>query len=258
MQHTVEPKIDITFIIEPFTEMNVKDSIFDVIQRLVDSIQHNTLLNYEVLFAANENNWNEESSDKIKELLVVKSESKADYQYIPFEIFTNTLFDSELYNTLCKKAKGEYICIVSPCDYLPQNFSLHLLNKYVSVKHSGIVGISDLSIEYNNTFFAPLTDSTNENFELVLQPKDYSINQTCFFSKDVFHTIGAFDEKINLGSLCVKQYCLRANYMGFHNYYLSEITKTTIFNESYKLSFHSELGMSDMISSRNFYIPVLY
>jgi hypothetical protein len=258
MQHNVEPKIDITFIIEPLRKTNVKKHIFDFIKRLVGTMQQNTLLNYEVLAVATDYDWSEDDKSKLKELLVVESNAKADYQYIPFEVLTIPLFHSRIYNTLCKKAKGDYICILSAYDYFSHNFSLHLLNKYVSIKHSGIVGISDLSIEYNNTFFAPLSDSTNDNFELVLQPKDYIINQTCFFSKDVFHTVGAFDEERNLDSLCVKQYCLRANYMGLHNYYLPDLTKTTIFDESYQPCYNAELGISDMISNRNFHIPVLY
>jgi hypothetical protein len=266
LEQNEEPKIDITFIIEPFWDMSFRDNIFEIVKRLIDTVQQNTLLNYELLAITSTYEWEEEDNDKLKELLVIKSESKVDYQHIPFEVLTCNFFDitqykndfSKCYNILCKQAKGNYICIVNPYDYLPHNFSLHLLNKYVSIQHSGIVGLCDLSIHYNNTSFSALSDNTNENFELVLQPKDYIVNGTVFFSKDMFHTVGAFDEERFLGHSCIIQYCLRAKYMGFHNYYLPDLTKTTITDETFQPCFNTELGINDMISNRNFHIPILY
>lgn len=264
--HTSTNSIDITFIIEPFWDMSFRDNIFEIVKRLIDTVQQNTLLNYELLAITSTYDWEEEDNDKLKELLVIKGEKKADYQHIPFEVLTCNFFDitqykndfSKCYNILCKQAKGDYICIVNPYDYLPHNFSLNLLNKYVSIQHSGIVGLCDLSIHYNNTSFSALSDNTNENFELVLQPKDYIVNGTLFFSKDMFHTVGAFDEERLLGTYSITQYCLRAKYMGFHNYYLPDLTKTTLNSELFPIYSLSVLGINDMISNRNFHIPILY
>ena len=264
--HTYTNSIDITFIIKPFWDMSFRDNIFEIVKRLIDTVQQNTLLNYELLAITSNYDWEEEDNEKLKELLVIKGEKKADYQYIPFDVITCNFFDisqykndyAKCYNILCKQAKGDYICIVNPYDYLPHNFSLHLLNKYVSIQHSGIIGLCDLSIHYNNTSFSALSDTTNENFELVLQPKDSIVSETVFFSKDIFHTVGAFDEERLLGAYTINQYCLRAKYMGFHNYYLSELIKTTITYETFQPCFNTELGINDMILNRNFYIPILY
>lgn len=269
MQNIIEQgatKIDITFIIEPSETISFRDNIFDIVNRLVSTIQENTIINYELLAITNTYAWDESDNEKLKELLVVKGEKKADYQNIPFEVITYNSFDlkensndyAKYYNILCKAAKGDYICIVSPYDYLPHNFSIHLLNKYATIHHSGIVGLSDISMEYNNTSFSVLQDETSERFEVVLLPKDSVINQTCFFSKDVFHIVGAFDENRFLSHSAIKQYCLRANYMGLHNYYLPDLTKTTIFNDTYKPLIQLELGLEDMFAKRNFHIPLLY
>lgn len=259
-------KIDITFIIEPFWTMSFRDNIFDIVNRIVATIQQNTLLNYELLAITSTYDWDESDNEKLKELLVVKGEKKADYQKIPFEVMTYNFFDrkqyindfAKCYNIMCKAAKGDYICIVSPYDYLPHNFSLHLLNKYVSIQHSGIIGLCDISMEYNNTSYSVLQDETHENFELVLLPKDSVIPQTCFFSKEMFHTIGAFDEERKLGHSCIVQYCLRAKYMGFHNYYLPDLAKTTILDDTFQPSFQLQLGIDEMKNNRNFHIPILY
>jgi len=185
--------------------------------------------------------------------------SKLTVQIVDYD---NQVSDAVAYNSLFNKANNEYICIFNDNVFLQEHWLTELIYYYEYIQNSGVVSVCD---NFSEVKFLPLLSKENETFQNVFIPDNNIVhsNSVCIFSKQYLHTVGYFDNSLELHGNELNQLQLRFTAMGYHNYYIPN-QSCLILAENQKIDYHKLLigntnlhkSISAMRKSGNFYIPI--
>lgn len=167
---------------------------------------------------------------------------------------------AQIYNSLFRKATGDYICIVPTGVFLQKDWLIEIIYHYSNIGKSGVVGVVS---KIDETIVLPLPTTDIEHFINAFVPKSNLIKGLSFFDKQHLYLIGAFDESVNLQGNEVNQFALRCIALGYYNYYVP--STTCIFIDENKSVSPNEYAISndnlhitllEMKKSKNYYLPL--
>ena len=128
-------------------------------------------------------------------------------------------------NTMLKEVKEEYICIF-PADYLVSNdWEQELYYNAVNIDNAGVLSIRNGKENLVLTSFLHRSESGEDYMDNAWLPADKGyINGLMFFNKKVVDEIGYFDEDMSMYGFDEDDFIVRANAVGFNNFYIRKQT----------------------------------
>ena len=194
-----------------------KDSAY--LKTCIQNIRQRTTVPYEIVFVVNPSN-----EEKVRKNLKHKPNEKIDFQLVWCR---ENLGLAEAYNEGVKDSRGEYVVLLTPDAIVTQNWVSGLLECLRSVPEAGAVGaLSNLrGIAEHSIKTMPVSSQRvqqlAENLRKNNRHRRISTNCTStgcmLFTRNLFKTVGGFDEKFRFEAGYHEDFCLRAALEGKTN-----------------------------------------